>query len=181
MPLWRQRRPGVSWQTPLPNTLTMLRNFVEEKMALHGGPDGPKGINELTAMVIEKTTEFNDMVMKVDKQGSERENRTVELIGELVVIALLHPKNKEITTSPQNCRTRTAEQGVHVINCNCNRAACQPACIFYIKTTDTLHAWASIACAWHARTRLKMGCMLLAIVKIRGERLAAGQASGGAR
>ena len=33
-----------------PNTLKMLRNFVEEKMALHGGPDGPKGINELTAM-----------------------------------------------------------------------------------------------------------------------------------
>ena len=24
VPLWRQRRPGVSWQTPLPNTLTML-------------------------------------------------------------------------------------------------------------------------------------------------------------
>jgi len=24
VPLWRQRRPGVSWSTPLPNTLTML-------------------------------------------------------------------------------------------------------------------------------------------------------------
>ena len=45
--------------------------------------DHDNRFNELTAMVIEKTTEFNDMVMKVDKQGSERENRTVELIGEL--------------------------------------------------------------------------------------------------